>query len=147
MGSYGIGVGRALACAAEEHRDRYGLRLPITIAPYQVHLCRLAGSRSEQVHRIADQLYDGLRGRGVEVLYDDRDERPGVQFADADLIGLPLRVTIGDKALARGGIEVKHRDADNAQVVAVDEVVAHIVGQIETLFAEVGARVVPVELA
>ncbi len=138
------GWGARSPAPAEEHRDQYGLRLPITIAPYQVHLCRLAGN---EVQGIADKLYDEMQRRGVEVLYDDRAERPGVQYADADLIGLPLRVTVGEKALAKGGVELKRRDSDNAEVVAVDKALEHILGQIETLFEEVSARVVPVELA
>ena len=86
MGSYGIGVDRLLACAAEEHHDARGLCLPITIAPAHVHLCRL-GAADSPAGEIADRLYEELQARGVEVLYDDRGERPGVQFADADLIG------------------------------------------------------------
>jgi prolyl-tRNA synthetase len=147
MGSYGIGVGRTLACAAEEHRDEHGLRLPITIAPYQVHLCRLTGANADEAQAVADNLHDELRRHGVEVLYDDRGERAGVQFADADLIGLPLRITIGGKALANGCVEVKRRDSDSAEVVGLDEAVEHVLGQIEALYAEVRARVIPVELA
>jgi len=147
MGSYGIGVGRALACAAEEHRDGYGLRLPITIAPYQVHLCRLGGAGADEARALADRLYDELRVRGVEVLYDDRGERAGVQFADADLIGLPLRITVGGKAFANGRVEVKRRDSDTAEAVALDEAVEHTLGRIETLYTELRERVVAVELA
>jgi prolyl-tRNA synthetase len=144
MGSYGIGVGRLLACAAEEHHDERGLRLPITIAPYQVHLCRLSGSADVQA--TADQLYDGLRRQDIEVLYDDRGERPGVQFADADLIGLPLRITVGERTLAKGQIEVKRRTADRPELVPVDGLVAYITEEIRTLHAEIRERVVPIEL-
>jgi prolyl-tRNA synthetase len=147
MGSYGIGVGRALACAAEEHRDPHGLRLPITIAPYQVQLCRLGGAGADEARAVADKLYDELRVRGVEVLYDDRGERAGVQFADADLIGLPLRITVGGRALANGCVEVKRRDSDTAGSIALDGAVEHILGQIEALYAEVRARTVAVGLA
>jgi prolyl-tRNA synthetase len=147
MGAYGIGVGRTLACAAEEHRDEHGLRLPITIAPYQVHLCRLTGANADEVQAVADNLYDELQRRGVEVLYDDRGERAGVQFADADLIGVPLRITVAGKALAKGCVEVKRRDSETAETVVVDKAVEHILDQVETLYSEVRAHVVPVELA
>ncbi len=143
MGSYGIGIGRLLACAAEEHRDDRGLRLPITIAPAQVHLCRL-GAASSPASAIADRLYGELQARGVEVLYDDRGERPGVQFADADLIGLPLRVTVGEKSLAQGGVEVKRRDSGPAEVVAVEQAPERLTGKIRGMFEEIAAKVVPV---
>jgi prolyl-tRNA synthetase len=147
MGSYGIGVARALACVAEEHRDERGLRLPITVAPYQVHLCRLGGADAEEVRGVANNLYDELRRRGVEVLYDDRGERAGVQFADADLIGSPVRLTVGGKALAQGCVEVKRRDADTVELVALDEAVEQTLGRLRALYAEIQARVVPVDLA
>jgi prolyl-tRNA synthetase len=145
MGCYGIGVGRLLACAAEEHRDEYGLRLPITIAPYQVHLCQLgpAGSPSAGV---AGRLYDELWAAGVEVLHDDRGERPGVQFNDADLIGLPLRLVVGERSLERGGVEVRSRATGEATAVAVDGVVDHVRRRVAGLFDEVAATVVPVDL-
>ena len=104
MGCYGIGLGRLLGCAAEEHHDERGLTLPITIAPYQVHLCRLGDTVAA-----ADRLYERLTAAGVEVLYDDRGQRAGSQFADADLIGLPLRVTVGARSLARGAVDLSDR--------------------------------------
>ena len=143
MGSYGIGVDRLLACAAEEYHDARGLRLPITIAPAQVHLCRL-GAADSPAGEIADRLYEELQASGVEVLYDDRGERPGVQFADADLIGLPLRVTVGEKSLARGGVEVKRRDSETAEVVAAEHVSERLAGEIRGMFEEIAAKVVPV---
>ncbi len=145
MGSYGIGTGRLLACAAEEHRDDHGLCLPITIAPAHVHLCRLGDAESE-VGQIAERLYEELRTRGVEVLYDDRDERPGVQFADADLIGLPLRVTVGERALAKGGVEVKRRSAGAAEVVSPDQAPERLTVAIREMFDEITARVVPADI-
>jgi prolyl-tRNA synthetase len=145
MGSYGIGLDRLLACAAEEHRDRRGLCLPITIAPAQVHLCRL-GAAGSQAADIADRLYADLQALGVEVLYDDRGERPGVQFADADLIGVPLRVTVGEKSLAQGGAEVKRRDSDTVEVVPVEKTPERLTGEIRAMFDEIAAKVVPVVL-
>ena len=145
MGSYGIGLDRLLACAAEEHRDRRGLCLPITIAPAQVHLCRL-GAAGSPAADIADRLYADLQALGVEVLYDDRGERPGVQFADADLIGVPLRVTVGEKSLAQGGAEVKRRDSDTVEVVPVEKAPERLTGEIRGMFDEIAAKVVPVVL-
>ena len=104
MGSYGIGSGRLLACIAEEHHDDKGLIWPITVAPYQVHLVSLGQAEA------ADRVYETLLKAGIEVLYDDREESPGVKFNDADLIGIPIRVTVAAKSLAKGGVEVKRRD-------------------------------------
>lgn len=119
MGSYGIGVTRLLACLAEHYHDDAGLCLPVTVAPYQVHLVALRGGEET-----ADQLYAHLQAAGLEVLYDDRDERPGVKFNDADLIGLPLRLTVSQRSLAEGGVEMKLRTEAAREVVALADVVA-----------------------
>lgn len=110
MGSYGIGVGRLLACIAEEHNDEHGLIWPITVAPYQVHLLSLGGKSVPQLHKAANDLYIELDAAGIEVLFDDRDESPGIKFADADLIGLPLRLTISAKTCEQGKVEIKLRN-------------------------------------
>ena len=107
MGCYGIGVSRLVATAIEQHHDENGIRWPLSIAPYQVHLVTLGKEAS--VAEAAEKLYGELWARGVEVLWDDRDERPGVKFKDADLIGIPMRVTIGAKGLATGNVELKPR--------------------------------------
>lgn len=130
MGSYGIGVGRLLACAVEEHHDEKGLALPISIAPYQLHLIQMKGAEAE-----AEQLYRTLTANGVEVLFDDRDASPGVKFNDADLLGLPLRVTVGKKALAQGGVEFKLRGGEAMQIVPLDEVVTFVQAEIGRLLA------------
>jgi len=104
MGSYGIGVGRLLACLAEEYNDNLGLHLPISTAPYQVHLVSLVKDPE-----VGDSIYNQLQEAGIEVLYDDRKETAGVKFADADLIGLPVRITVGNRSLKEGKIEVKLR--------------------------------------
>lgn len=104
MGSYGIGVGRLLACLAENYSDEQGLSLPISVAPMQVHLVSLVKDTE-----IGEQLYKQLSAAGVEVLYDDRKESAGVKFADADLIGLPIRITLGNRSLKEGKVEVKLR--------------------------------------
>lgn len=125
MGSYGIGVGRLLACVAEAHHDEHGLTWPASIAPYHVHLVALAG-KDAGVAAQADALYDELTRAGVEVLYDDRAESPGVKFADADLIGLPLRITVASKSLAAGGVEFKRRGAEGKEIVPLGEVVGRL---------------------
>ena len=142
MGSYGIGVGRVLACIAEEHHDDYGLCWPISVAPYHVQLIQLRGDSAAEA--IAERLYDELRQAGVEVLYDDRAERPGVKFMDADLIGLPLRLTVGDRALKRGGVELKHRTAKENVLVPSEEVVSRVKGEIAQLFQRIADTVKPV---
>jgi prolyl-tRNA synthetase len=109
MGCYGIGVSRLVASAIEQHNDKDGIRWPVAIAPYQVHLCTLGNDAP--MMEAGDTLARALEAKGIEVLWDDRDERPGVKFKDADLIGVPFRVTIGAKTLAAGNCEFKRRDA------------------------------------
>jgi prolyl-tRNA synthetase len=125
MGCYGIGVGRLLACVAEEHHDERGLRLPASVAPYPVHLSVLRGADSP-AGEAAERVYALLEQAGIGVLFDDRGERPGVQFADADLIGLPIRLTISERSLQAGGIELKRRDEDESRIVAEGELVAQL---------------------
>lgn len=109
MGCYGIGISRCLAALIEEHHDEHGMILPLPIAPYEVHLNALNLS-DEAVAASAQELYAQLSAAGIEVLYDDRDEKPGSQFADADLIGIPLRVVVAPRSLKAGTIEIKYRD-------------------------------------
>src|SRR5262249_7132102 len=105
MGCYGIGVSRLVATTIEQHHDADGIRWPASIAPYQVHLVTIGAD--ELVLTAAKKLYAELKDARVDVLWDDRDERPGVKFKDADLLGMPFRVTIGAKALANGNVELK----------------------------------------
>jgi prolyl-tRNA synthetase len=115
MGCYGIGVSRLVATTIEQHNDENGIRWPMAVAPYHLHLVTLGKDAS--ILDAARALHDALGEKGVEVLWDDRDERPGVKFKDADLIGIPLRVTIGAKGLATGQVELKLRsDADPKKV-------------------------------
>ncbi|HLY83767.1 MAG TPA: proline--tRNA ligase [Acidimicrobiales bacterium] len=132
MGSYGIGVGRLLACIAEEHHDDRGLRLPVTIAPYLVHLNALQGGESA-AGETARQLYSALRSAGIDTLFDDREERPGVQFADADLIGLPLRLTVSERSLRGGGIEVRRRDSTDSTIVPEGDVIDVVKGELAAM--------------
>ncbi len=121
MGCYGIGVTRLLACLAEHHHDETGLTWPVTVAPYQVHLLALRGGEVTAV-----SLHTQLQEAGVEVLFDDRDERPGVKFNDADLIGLPLRLTVSQRSLAAGGVEVKARTGGETAVVPLSDLLAFV---------------------
>jgi prolyl-tRNA synthetase len=120
MGSYGIGVGRLLACIAEEHRDKDGLIWPVSVAPYHVHL--VAAEAGEE----AEGLYEELRSSGVEVLYDDRRESLGAKFKDAGLIGIPLRLTLTPRSLQRGGVEIKARGEAESYIVPIDDVVEKV---------------------
>jgi prolyl-tRNA synthetase len=125
MGCYGIGVSRVVAAVVEEHHDESGLVWPAALAPYQVHLVSLPGKgeAAPEVRAAADRLYDELRAAGVDVLYDDRDQSPGVKFADADLLGVPTQLIVGAKGLGRGVVERKDRRSGERDEVALDEVV------------------------
>jgi len=132
MGSYGIGVGRLLACIAEEHHDDYGLCWPVSVAPYPVHLVSLAG-RNPLVGQTAGQLYSDLIAAGLEPLFDDREESAGVKFMDADLIGLPLRLTVSERALKQGGVEMKRRDQTERTIIPLEDAILKARSVIETL--------------
>jgi prolyl-tRNA synthetase len=111
MGCYGIGVSRVVAAVAEEHHDEHGLSWPPALAPYAVHLIVVPG-RGEQATGViaeAERVYEELRARGIDVLYDDRDVSPGVKFADADLVGVPVQIVVGAKGVGRGVVERKVR--------------------------------------
>jgi prolyl-tRNA synthetase len=123
MGSYGIGIERILAGAVELHHDADGIRWPMSIAPLHLALLPLQ-VQDAGVRQAAEKLYEGLTETGVEVLLDDRDERAGVKFKDADLIGLPLRIAIGKKGLAEGKVEWKPRGSSQVELVSLAEIVS-----------------------
>lgn len=128
MGCYGVGISRTVAAITEEHHDDKGIAWPASVAPFDVHLVALAGkgAAAEEVRTAADALYRDLRAHGIDVLYDDRDASPGVKFADADLIGIPVQLTVGAKGLARGVVERKLRASGERDDIAADGVVAAI---------------------
>ena len=130
MGCYGIGVGRAIGSIAQESNDEYGLILPMSVAPWQVHICALRYD-DDAVRSKADKLYADLRAAGVEVLFDDRNCGAGVKFADADLMGMPIRVVISPKTLAEDKVEIKLRREKTAERVDLSEVVSEICRTIE----------------
>jgi prolyl-tRNA synthetase len=139
MGSYGIGVGRLLACVAEEYHDEHGLMWPITVAPYHVHLVALQGGEET-----AEGLYADLLSANVEVLYDDREERAGVKFNDADLIGIPIRLTVSKRSLEAGGVELKLRRSSERAVIPLGQALSRVTSTIEALETGILERVVTV---
>ncbi len=126
MGCYGIGVSRIVGAAIEQGHDDKGIIFPLSMAPFEVVICPIGMDKSEQVKNNALQLYADLKSAGVDVLLDDRNERPGVMFAESDLIGIPHRLVVGERGLAEGNIEYKSRKAAEAQSIAVQDAVAYI---------------------
>jgi prolyl-tRNA synthetase len=139
MGSYGIGSGRLLASVAEQYRDEQGLILPISVSPYDVHLVGLKGAEDA-----SEKLYSDLVEAGVEVLFDDRAESPGVKFADADLIGIPLRLTVSNRTLKEGSFEIKRRDQSEAAVVKLDAAIETVREVLQDLIDEIVERVIEI---
>ncbi len=131
MGCYGIGVGRTVAAAIEQNHDENGMMLPMPLAPFQV-LVSMLNPKDDTVREAAEKIYEELLAAGVEVLLDDRDERPGIKFKDADLIGIPLRVTVGARTLKEGNVELKQRATGEQDMVALDV----ICGKLEQMVAE-----------
>ncbi len=125
MGCYGIGVSRTLAAVIEEHADDNGLIWPVSVAPYHVHILNLS-LKNEEVTSTAENLYDTLRQKGYEVLLDDRDERPGSKFKDADLLGLPYRIVVGEKSLKEGNVEFVVRKTLEKQLLPPEQCLATI---------------------
>jgi prolyl-tRNA synthetase len=126
MGSYGIGSGRLIACVIERHHDDNGIQWPISIAPYQIMLVSLATPKTPEVTEAAERIYGQLQEAGFEVLYDERDERAGVKFNDADLIGLPIRLTMGARGLKNGVVEMKLRRTGASRELTLDDLVQQV---------------------
>jgi prolyl-tRNA synthetase len=133
MGCYGVGVSRLVAAAVEQHHDDFGIAWPISVAPYQVHLTQLGDGAD--VERWIGEIERGLEAKGIEVLVDDRDERPGVKFKDADLIGIPLRATVGDRGLKSGVFELKRRTEKDARSLPIESAVEAIAAEVAALRA------------
>ncbi len=121
MGCYGIGVSRIVAAAIEQNYDERGITLPAAMAPFQIAIAPIGIKKSEAVRNAAEQLYDELTAAGIEVLLDDRDERPGVMFADLELIGIPHRIVIGERGLKEGTVEYKGRHDAEAQQIPLQD--------------------------
>lgn len=133
MGCYGIGVSRISAAAIEQSHDDRGMIWPRAIAPFEVVLCPIGIGKSDAVREAAESLYQALQAQGVDVILDDRDTRPGIMFADWELIGAPLRVTLGDRGLKEGIVEIQARRDDQAQRIAQADALAYILERLESL--------------
>ena len=133
MGCYGIGVSRVVGAAIEQHHDDNGIVWPTAMAPFQVTLIPMNMKKSERVREAAEKLYNELKDAGIDVLFDDRDARPGVMFADCELIGIPHRVVIGDRSLDNGEVEYRARTADDNEMMPLE-------GFVETLRNKINAE-------
>jgi prolyl-tRNA synthetase len=131
MGSYGIGLGRNVACVVEAHHDEKGIAWPEEVAPYPAHLVAIGGNKEPQVLETAERLYALAEAAGPdrEILYDDREESPGVKFTDAELLGMPWILTVSPRSLAAGGVEVTNRATGERGVRSLDDVTAFLEGR------------------
>ncbi len=127
MGCYGIGIGRTIAAAVEQNHDKDGIVWPIPLAPFHVQVIPL-NVNNEKVMITSELIYGSLLGVGIDVLIDDRDERPGVKFKDADLIGVPYHVIVGEKNLNEGFVEFKDRRTRELKKVTAEEIIDHLKG-------------------
>jgi len=134
MGCYGIGVSRVVAAAIEQNHDAKGIIFPVPLAPFQVIVLNL-GPKDETFCRVAEGLYNDLRAQGLDVLYDDRDERPGSKFNDADLLGIPFRLTVGKTYEKEGKVELRSRRTGETELLPLDGAVAHIAGLVRQALA------------
>ncbi|MEM6379975.1 MAG: proline--tRNA ligase [Bacteroidota bacterium] len=142
MGSYGIGVGRMLGCLAEEYHDDRGLMLPITVAPFEVIIVGLLDNT--EVQEKAESLYQSLKDAKVDVLYDDRTSkmaRAGEKFGDADLIGIPIRLTVSKRSIKQDGVEVKLRKEQDSEMVSFDEIVSFVQNKVASLKEEIDQNI------
>ncbi|MUK45289.1 proline--tRNA ligase [Aliivibrio fischeri] len=130
MGCYGIGVSRVVASAIEQNNDEYGIVWPEAIAPFTVAIVPMNMHKSERVKEAAEKLYAELTAMGIEVLFDDRKERPGVMFKDIELIGIPHTIVIGDRSMDEGNFEYKNRRANTKEAVEMANIVEHIKAQL-----------------
>ncbi|EJL6718553.1 proline--tRNA ligase [Vibrio alginolyticus] len=131
MGCYGIGITRVVAAAIEQNHDKYGIIWPDAIAPFQVAIVPMNMHKSEEVKEAAEKLYAELTAMGIEVLFDDRKERPGVMFSDVELIGVPHTIIIGDRSMKEGNFEYKNRATGEKTAVAMTDIVEHVKAQLK----------------
>ena len=130
MGSYGIGLGRNVACIVEAHHDEKGIAWPAEVAPYRAHLVAIGANKEPRVTEIATRIHDLAAGGGTwnEILFDDREESPGVKLTDAELLGMPWILTVSPRSLAAGGVEVTERATGTRTTVPVEQVEAFAAG-------------------
>lgn len=131
MGCYGIGVSRVVASAIEQNHDKYGIIWPDALAPFQVAIVPMNMHKSEEVKEAAEKLYAELTAMGIEVLFDDRKERPGVMFSDMELIGIPHTIVIGDRSMKEGNFEYKNRRTGEKTAVTMADIVEHVKAQLQ----------------
>ena len=141
MGSYGIGVGRTVAAAIEQYFDENGIIFPMPIAPFQV-LILPVNIKIDIIRETAEQLYQSLSKERIEALFDDREETPGVKFKDADLIGIPLRVTLGEKNLKKGLVEIKKRRTGEILLVKKEEALSKVKELIDQEMEVIGHKAI-----
>jgi prolyl-tRNA synthetase len=134
MGSYGIGLERILAAAIEGSHDADGICWPLSIAPFRC-VISLLSSKEDSLVKAAERVYEDLQARGIDVLFDDRDERPGVKFKDADLIGIPFRINFGSKKFKEGKVEWVERASKKSEDIPLDEVIAKATALLDILKA------------
>ncbi|HSJ98837.1 MAG TPA: His/Gly/Thr/Pro-type tRNA ligase C-terminal domain-containing protein, partial [Myxococcota bacterium] len=132
MGSYGIGIGRVAASIVERCHDAAGIAWPVNVAPFEV-VVTVLNPKEVETSEAGERIYDGLRGAGVDVLLDDRDERPGVKFKDADLVGIPYRIVVGARGLEKKVVELKRRRDGQSRELPVDRAAEAVA---ETIFEE-----------
>jgi len=130
MGCYGIGVSRIVAAAIEQNHDARGIVFPLSIAPFQVAIVPIHMHKSERLRIAAEALYERLLAAGVDVVFHDKNERPGVMFADLELIGIPHRLVISDRGLDAGTVEYKARTDENAQDLPLEDAVQLVLGRL-----------------
>jgi len=130
MGCYGIGVSRVVAAAIEQHHDDKGILWPAAIAPFQVAICPIQMKKSDVVRETCEKLYEELSTAGIDVILDDRDIRPGVMFADMELIGIPHRIVVGERSLKENQVEYRLRSDDENQMIALDDIVGMLTGNL-----------------
>lgn len=131
MGCYGIGISRIVAAAIEQNHDENGMIFPMPLAPMQVVLLNL-GLKDKQITDAAESLYKELQAKGIEVLLDDRDERPGFKFKDADLLGIPLRLTVGKSLTKDGVVELRHRKDGATEELAPEKITERVLEIIQS---------------
>ena len=125
MGSYGIGITRTMQAVIEQSNDKDGIIWPLSVAPFAVCITPLSVAPDSQAMKLATEFYNALTQRGIEVILDDRDDRPGVKFKDADLIGFPFRIALGEKSLAKGEVEIKPR-AGKLESVRIEQTIERV---------------------
>ncbi len=130
MGCYGIGVTRTLQAVIEQGNDKDGIIWPLSVAPYQVCITPLAVAPESEVMKLAEKIYAELSAKNVDVILDDRDERPGVKFKDSELVGFPIRIGIGEKSLAKGEVEIKPRNGA-LQSIKIEDALAAVLNLLE----------------